>query len=130
MLVVLHGRVSPMSFYPGRSPAAPGLARRALARWLDTVPCPERIASDAQLVVSELTANAVVHAHSAPTVVASFDDGRLRIEVHDQYRAQPHIRDRPGANGGWGLRLVAATADGWGSTPTSTGKHVWAELLC
>jgi anti-sigma regulatory factor (Ser/Thr protein kinase) len=119
-----------MSFCPGRSRAAPGLARRALAQWLDTVPCPAPIASDAQLVVSELTANAVVHARSAPIVVASFDDGRLRIEVHDQHPAVPHICERPGASGGWGLRLVAATTDGWGSTPTSTGKHVWAELLC
>jgi anti-sigma regulatory factor (Ser/Thr protein kinase) len=128
--VVLDGRIGPMSFQFRRSLAAPGLARRALAQWLDSVPCPAPIASDAQLVVSELTANAVVHAHSAPTVVASFDDGRLRIEVHDQHPTLPHIRDRPGPNGGWGLRLVAASVDGWGSTPTSTGKHVWAELLC
>jgi hypothetical protein len=45
---------------------------------LDAVP--EQVASDAQLVVSELTTNAVVHAGSAPTVMASFDDGWLRIE--------------------------------------------------
>jgi anti-sigma regulatory factor (Ser/Thr protein kinase) len=119
-----------MSFHPGRTPAAPRLARRALAEWLATVPCPAPIAADAQLVVSELTTNAVVHTDSAPTIVASFDDGRLRIEVHDQHPALPRIRDRPGPSGGWGLRLVDAAADGWGSTLTPMGKHVWAELLC
>lgn len=67
-----------------------------------------QVASDAQLVVSELTTNAVVHAKSARTVIASFDDSRLRIEVHDHDPAPPRLRDRPDADGVWGLRIVAS----------------------
>jgi anti-sigma regulatory factor (Ser/Thr protein kinase) len=101
-----------------------------LREWLATLPCSDVVAQDAQLAVSELTSNAVVHARSAPTIVASFADARLRIEVHDQDRSPPRIRGKAAGDGGWGLRLVAAVADGWGWTPTSTGKHVWAEILC
>ena len=86
------------------------------------MPCPDQVASDAQLVVSELTTNAVMHAQSAPTVIATFDDGRLRIEVHDHDPRPPQLGDRPGADGGWGLRIVAAAADGWGWTPHTIGQ--------
>jgi len=117
-------------FQPGRSAGAPRLARRALGEWLDTVPCSDTVARDAQLVVTELTTNTIVHTRSAPTIVASFDESRLRIEVHDQDRAPPRTCDQPGASGGWGLRLVAAVTDGWGWNPTPSGKQVWTEMLC
>ena len=119
-----------MRFYPGRSTAAPRLARQALAEWLATVPCPASVVRDAEIVVSELTSNTVVNTRSDPTIVASFDDGRLRIEVHDEDRAPPCMREKPGVGGGWGLRLVAAVADGWGWSPTRSGKQVWTEILC
>ena len=119
-----------MKFHPGRSTAAPRLARAAVAEWLATVPCPDTVARDAEIVVSELISNTVVHTRSDPTIVASFDDGRLRIEVHDQDPAPPRLRDEPGDSGGWGLRLVAAVADGWGWSPTRSGKQVWTEILC
>jgi anti-sigma regulatory factor (Ser/Thr protein kinase) len=119
-----------MRFQPGRSAAAPRLARDALGKWLATIPCSDSVARDAQLVVSELTTNTIVHTLSAPTIVASFDEGRLRIEVHDQDRAPPRIRERSDASGGRGLRLVVAVTDGWGWTPTRSGKQVWTEILC
>jgi anti-sigma regulatory factor (Ser/Thr protein kinase) len=119
-----------MRFQPGRSNAAPRLARHALKEWLATVPCTDTVARDAQLVVSELIANTIVHTHSAPTILASFDDGRLRIEVHDQDRTPPRLRDECDDTGGWGLRLVDAVTDGWGWNPTRSGKHVWTEILC
>jgi hypothetical protein len=80
--------------------------------------------------VSELTTNTIMHTRSAPTIVGSFDEGRLRIEVHDQDRAPPRIRERSDASGGRGLRLVVAVTDGWGWTPTRSGKQVWTEILC
>jgi anti-sigma regulatory factor (Ser/Thr protein kinase) len=119
-----------MRFQPGRSATAPRLARHALRDWLATIPCPDNVARDAQLVVSELTTNTIVHTRSAPTIVVSYDEGRLRIEVHDQDRSPPRAGQPADANGGWGLRLVAAVSDGWGWTPTQTGKHVWTEILC
>jgi anti-sigma regulatory factor (Ser/Thr protein kinase) len=96
-----------MSFRTDQSTAAPRLARQALVEWLASVRCPDKVTSDMLLVVSELTTNAVLHAGSAVTVMASFDEGRLRIEVHDHDPAPPHIRHRPDADGGWGLRVVA-----------------------
>jgi anti-sigma regulatory factor (Ser/Thr protein kinase) len=119
-----------MTFQPGRSAAAPRLARHALGDWLATIPCSDTVALNAQLVVSELTTNSIVHTRSAPTVVASFDEGRLRIEVHDQDRAAPRTCDQSDTPGGWGLRLVAAVTDGWGWNQTRSGKHVWTEMLC
>jgi anti-sigma regulatory factor (Ser/Thr protein kinase) len=119
-----------MRFHPGRSTAAPRLARHAVAEWLATVPCPETVASNAEIVVAELTSNTVVHTRSNPTIVASFDDGRLRIEVHDQDRAPPRLRETPDASGGWGLRLVAAVTDAWGWSLTPSGKQVWTEMRC
>ena len=41
------------------------------------------LADDAALVVTELAANAIVHAHSAFTVILSAHHDRLRISVHD-----------------------------------------------
>ena len=70
-----------MSFQAGWSAAAPRLARQAMREWLADVPCPDALAEDALLVVSELTTNALVHAGSAATIVALFDDGRLRVDV-------------------------------------------------
>jgi anti-sigma regulatory factor (Ser/Thr protein kinase) len=119
-----------MRFQPGRSASAPRLAREALGEWLARIPCSDTVTRDAQLVVSELTTNTIVHTRSAPTVVVSFDDGRLRIEVHDQDRAPPRIGDQSDPDGGWGLRLVDAVTDGWGWNPTKSGKHVWIEMLC
>ena len=124
------GEVELLTVRPGRSADALSLARHALAEWLTCMPFPDQVASDAQLVVSELTTNAVMHAQSAPTVIATLDDGRLRIEVHDNEPSPPQLSDRPGTDGGWGLRIVAAAADGWGWTLTPSGKQVWAELLC
>ena len=104
---------------------APREARHALRDWLTTVSCPEQLRDDILLVVSELVTNAVVHARSDPIVVAMFDDGRLRIEVHDQASGSPPIvTSSAGPDGGFGIRLVAALSDAWGWTPTESGKRV------
>ena len=122
--------VSSMSLQTGWSAAAPRLARQATREWLTDVPCPNALVEDALLVVSELTTNALIHAGSAAKIVALFDDGWLRFEVHDEDPVPPQLHDQPDGSGGWGLRVVDALADGWGSVPTSSGKLVWAEMLC
>ena len=111
--------------------SAPRRARDALAAWLDEIDADEAMRGDLVLVISELVTNAVTHAGSAAEVVASFDDGRIRLEVHDLHRAPPVARvDGDVGLGGWGLRLVGAVTDGWGWSPTVTGKLVWTETLC
>jgi anti-sigma regulatory factor (Ser/Thr protein kinase) len=83
----------------------------------------------ARLVVSELVANAVVHARSPFTLSYSYD-GVLRVGVtDDDPHSDPHPKDaEPGRIGGMGLRLVAEISRDWGVDRTATGKTVWSVL--
>lgn len=112
-------------------PKAPREARRfvagILARWRVDVPIDETMC-----VVSELAANAVLHARTAFSLRLTYRPGVVRIEVHDGAGAMPEPKDAPvptSASGGRGLRIVEALAAGWGSEPLDGGgKVVWAEL--
>jgi anti-sigma regulatory factor (Ser/Thr protein kinase) len=81
----------------------------------------------AELVVSELAANAVRHAHSTFTAEVSLHDGLARIAVTDaaplpkDWKGFPVIRDH-------GLGLVAALASDWTVEPLSGGRVVWADV--
>jgi len=108
---------------------APGVARHRLLEWLSEAGCDEGSAADASLIVSELVTNAVVHAHSAPTVVVERSSGRLRLEVSDGDASPPAIRS-DAVVGGQGLRLVEQLSTRWGWTPIQGGKVVWAERPC
>jgi anti-sigma regulatory factor (Ser/Thr protein kinase) len=110
-----------------RSMEAPGLARQALRRWIADSVCRDELVEDAALLVSEAVTNAVVHACSAPRLVVTVIDGRLRVEVHDTSHAVPVMRAPSVAVGGQGLRILARVADAWGWSVTATGKVVWTE---
>jgi hypothetical protein len=99
----------------------------------------ESLVDDARLVVSELTTNAVT-ASTRPGLdphdrflrflgLRLTDLGRrLVVEVFDAAPGLPTVRpDDPLAEGGHGLRLVAALAT-WGvyATKSGAGKVVWA----
>jgi two-component sensor histidine kinase len=79
------------------------------------------------LVVSELTANAIVHAGGALYLQVCHNDGHVRVEVAD---ASPRLPGPVKVNltSGRGLLMVEALARAWGSEPRSWGKVVWAEL--
>ncbi|WP_055531931.1 ATP-binding protein [Streptomyces graminilatus] len=118
-------------------------ARDVLKKW----GVPEGVIDDAELVVSELTTNAVRHSGAADTPPPRVVDGRVRrfiltlwcfpdhihIYVHDQDRTPPALRP-PSVenNGGRGLHLVEKLSSKWGYTyPTrfpDSGKTVWAQL--
>lgn len=88
---------------------------------------------DAALVVTELAANAALHARSDFTVELSWrGDGCIRIAVRDASNVSPRLRRTEALDtGGRGLRLVAAVSDRWGAQPCAgdrDGKVVWAEL--
>lgn len=90
----------------------------------------DEIAYDAEVVVSELVTNALLHG-SAPVavVVEVTSDHTLRVAVEDAGRALPVMpRDSTEAMTGRGLGLVASLARTWGVDPAGTGKVVWAEL--
>jgi anti-sigma regulatory factor (Ser/Thr protein kinase) len=84
---------------------------------------------DAELLVTELATNAVIHAHSPFSIVVRADHSRVRISVSDTSAVRPAQRDEgPMATSGHGLRLVAALSVDWGVEVTADGKTVWAEL--
>lgn len=110
--------------------AAPRQARLALHEFEHGL-AGERVEA-AELVLSELVTNAVRHGDGAVRVRFARFPGRFRGEVVDQGRGFA-VRRRHDATracrstaGGWGLNLVEALADRWGSHIGST--HVWFEL--
>jgi hypothetical protein len=111
---------------------APAAARHfavgTLRRWAAA-----DLADDAALVVTELAANAVVHARSGFTVALSAHGDTLRISVRD---ASP-LPSPPGDGSGQplrpaplhGLGAVDALAARWGvKSLGEAGKTVWADL--
>jgi hypothetical protein len=85
------------------------------------------LADDAALVVTELAANAIVHARSGFTVDLAARPGLLRISVRDAGPA-PAAAALPAAPL-HGLGAVDALASRWGVEPLGpAGKAVWVEL--
>ncbi|WP_371496971.1 ATP-binding protein [Kitasatospora sp. NBC_00374] len=102
-------------------------ARTALADW--AWPGEEAV-EDLLLVVSELVANARLHAGGALQLSLRLTQDRLRIEVTDAARTPPvlSLPHRPGLPGGHGLHIIQRLADDWGVAVHDTGKTVWAEV--
>lgn len=111
----------------GRAPEAARHARRFVdgvcANWhLADVVC------DAEVVASELVENTLQHTDSAPCLSLEFDRETLTVAVADESGISAHVRPS-GADGGFGLVMVARTASAWGCTPSAAGgKTVWARL--
>ncbi|MCV2395335.1 SpoIIE family protein phosphatase [Actinotalea sp. M2MS4P-6] len=108
-------------------PSEPGSiarARHAVLRACETWGIPGQ--QSAELVVSELVANAVLHGWGH-VVLRLFDvGGALRIEVEDANPSPPvSVDGHEGRVGGYGMRIVERLAD-WGWEVTDTGKMVWA----
>lgn len=107
-------------------PASIGRARHAVLRTCQAWSLPD--GPSAELVVSELVANAVLHGwgHIA---LRLFDTGEgLRIEVEDSNPTPPVATDgHPGRIGGYGMQIVDRLAD-WGWRPARDGKLVWAKV--
>jgi anti-sigma regulatory factor (Ser/Thr protein kinase) len=104
-------------------------ARRALDRLLRGHGWDPVDIERALLAVTELVANAVVHARSDVLVQCRID-GRVRLDVTD---TAPHTpltprEAAPDALGGRGLGLVATVCGRWGVQRGRGGKTVWCEL--
>ncbi|MFC8454718.1 SpoIIE family protein phosphatase [Kitasatospora sp. NPDC057223] len=82
----------------------------------------------AELLVSELVTNALLHA-DAPRRLRLFRDRVLTVEVSDAGGQSPQLRTFGEQDeGGRGMFLVGELAHRWGSRATRDGKVVWAEL--
>jgi anti-sigma regulatory factor (Ser/Thr protein kinase) len=84
---------------------------------------------DAQLLVSELATNAVVHGRTDYTVRVQLIQDVVRVEVADDNPRQPTVASvSPGSNSGLGLWVVSKLAKRWGSRPDGEGKAVFFDL--
>ncbi|MBU4214280.1 MAG: serine/threonine-protein phosphatase, partial [Actinobacteria bacterium] len=108
------------------SPGSIRIARQAVLRTCAAWDLPA--ARTAELVVSELVANAVTHGWGHVSLQL-YDTGEgLRIEVEDANPAPPVSTDgHPGRVGGFGMKIVEELAD-WGWHSSHEGKVVWAKV--
>ncbi|WP_211267430.1 ATP-binding protein [Nonomuraea candida] len=92
---------------------------------------PGQAASEiAELLVSELVTNALVHTSTETIrITATREDRFLTVEVHDSSDAVPRIAAVAStATAGRGLAIVQSLAHAWGWRPTPDGKAVWFRL--
>lgn len=89
----------------------------------------EDLVETAELVVSELVTNALVHAGTSIEVTARVGDDGLHVEIRDGSPHLPAARHHSMMAGtGRGLRLVQQMVDSWGAYPDADGKVVWFQL--
>ena len=112
-------------------PRAAGIARRFLRTFLERVEVPDEVAATAELCLSELVTNAIVHAGGRSELRATVD-GALTVSVRDHggdaLDAAPDDDLDPLRVHGRGLQLVEALADRWGSERDAIGTRVWFSL--
>jgi anti-sigma regulatory factor (Ser/Thr protein kinase) len=110
-------------------PSAPARARAAL-RSLDRTLAELR--NDADLLVSELVTNSVMHAHAERVeLYATADTELIRIEVSDpgpgfdqlKARRQPSLT----GDGGYGLNIIEKLSHRWGVSQDGHAR-VWLEI--
>lgn len=90
-----------------------------------------RLVPDAQLVVSELVANVLLHTPAGGEVRVTPLPHGVRVEVDDTTNDPPVLMVTPGSvlPHGRGMQIVAGLAEAWGvEWRRPRGKTVWAEL--
>ena len=81
------------------------------------------------LIVSELAANAVLHAATPFTVTVHRTGDHFRIEVADGSSVLPQMKDHgQQAPTGRGLRIIDRLTNDWGVDLTEDGKVVWVKV--
>ncbi len=123
----------PLSGVRGQVARGRDFTRQALVDWgwLDEQdPYGQSTADDVLLAVSELLANACLHAGGPRELVLQASSGLLRVEVLDDDPTPPVPRapHDPGRPGGHGLFIIQKLSDRWGTTPGDGGKSVWLEF--
>lgn len=109
---------------------SPRDARQFVRRTLIALGC-RPVIDDAELLVSEVVTNAVLHGgvNYAPVTVTRLS-GAVRVEVIDPghvFPAEPAAVDLT-TPGGLGLGIVDSLSARWGVAPGESGKTVWFEL--
>ncbi|MFF7857909.1 SpoIIE family protein phosphatase [Streptomyces sp. NPDC007904] len=123
----LTARGAPTRRFP-RAPRSVTEARRFVRAALDGV-APDLV-DTAQLLVSELVTNAVLHARTECEVSAHADGDAVRVRVSDRRPDRALVPDTSPLDGdtGQGLALVSRLSSRHGVDTGDRGKTVWFEL--
>lgn len=118
----------------GAVPLARGLAAQVTGRW-----SLQELTEDTQLIVSELTTNAIRLTHEYNAAMAIVEAGHIRLRfrwsrpsfVTEVWDINPLLPQRREPNdldiSGRGLGIVEALCVRWGAHHCDEGKVVWAE---
>lgn len=114
----------------GHDVEAPREARTLVGRALRDRDAPDLLA-DAQLVVSELVANVLLHTPGGGELRVTPLPRGVRVEVDDTTNDPPVLLSTPGSvlPHGRGMQIVSGLAAAWGvEWRRPRGKTVWAEI--
>jgi PAS domain S-box-containing protein len=125
---VTADEVDPDKVILAPEPVSAGIARRHVTTVLDEAGA-AALVDQAQLLVSEVVTNALLHSGGPIGLSVAADEGWACIEVHDTSSLAPsprHYDDE--ATTGRGLEIVEVVASRWGVIRQTGGKVVWFEL--
>lgn len=110
-----------------RSRGSLGLARGVVTDWLNKWDSRELVPV-AATVATVLVENVLDHTESAPVLIVESYQDAVTVAVEDDSVHVPsrHEDGDRGAEIVSGLAIVSALCRVWGSTPTASGKTVWA----
>lgn len=108
---------------------SPRLARRVIGAACDRWGTGPDVRGGAELAVSELVTNAVIHARTPVLLLAEYDGHNLTIAVGDGDAKMPTVAP-PSLlrEEGRGMSIVDQLGATWGVQRTVLGKTVWVSL--
>ena len=122
----LHVRRRARARLPATTTSA-RLARAVVHEWLTTWAKSDLIPV-ASTVATVFVENVLEHTESAPVLIVETYQDTVTVAVEDDSQ-RPATRHEDASRGGGivsGLSIVSALSRAWGSTPTPSGKTVWA----
>lgn len=124
--LVQNGRRRARAELP-QSEASLRIARKIMREWL-TAWSADGLIPLASTIATVFIENVLAHTDSAPVLMVEKHRDTITIAVQDNSQ-QPAARHEDAVRGAEivsGLGIVAVLSRSWGSTPTSSGKTVWA----
>ena len=109
-------------------PSSVARARRLVREHLTSTEH-EDLLETAELVMSEMVTNAIVHTGSGVEIAVCLEESGVTVEVADAGSHLPTLSSYGAlASTGRGLQLVDRLVDSWGVEPRPGGKVIWACL--